>query len=105
MFKNEQGKFAPKKQQFKNFLENYPYFSDESQTYFIGSDGFTISPETIFKKKIWYKFYEMDKLIDSTDLTISKINQILEIIEDNYESTIDKMQSLIPSLSFMALIP
>jgi hypothetical protein len=33
----------------------------------------------------------MDKLIDSTDLTISKINQILEIIEDNYESTIDRM--------------
>ena len=57
MFKNEEGKFAPKKGQFKNFLETYPYFSDESETYFIGQDGFTISPETIFKKKIWYKFF------------------------------------------------
>lgn len=27
----------------------------------------------------------MDKLIDSTDMNINKINQILELIEKNYE--------------------
>jgi hypothetical protein len=57
MFKDENGKFEPKRDKFKSFLQSYPYFSDESETYFIGNDGFTITPETIFKKKIWYKFY------------------------------------------------
>ena len=36
MFKDENGKFEPKKDQFKKFLQSYPYFSDESETYFIG---------------------------------------------------------------------
>lgn len=44
MFKDQNGKFYPRKDRFKTFLESYPYFSDESETYFIGCDGFTITP-------------------------------------------------------------
>ncbi len=77
MFKDQNGKFYPRKDRFKTFLESYPYFSDESETYFIGCDGFTITPETIFKKKIWYKLFEMEKLIDSTNMNIDRLNKIL----------------------------
>jgi hypothetical protein len=50
----------------------------------MASDGFTITPETIFKKKIWYKFCELEHLLDSTNMTISRINIILQAIQQNY---------------------
>lgn len=87
MFKDENSKFAPKRDKFREFLETYPYFSDESETYFISSDGFMITPETIFKKKIWYKFYELEHLIDSTNMNISRLNVILDAVRENYDRT------------------
>jgi hypothetical protein len=84
MFKDENGKFEPKMNRFKEFLDTYPYFHDEKETYFIAQDGFTITPESIFKKKIWYKYFELDQLIDSTNMNLKRINIILKAIEDNY---------------------
>lgn len=44
MFKGETGKYQPEKNKFQEFLDTYPYFSDEDETYFISKDGFTITP-------------------------------------------------------------
>ena len=44
MFKGESGKYEPEKNKFQQFLDSYPYFSDATETYFIGQDGFTITP-------------------------------------------------------------
>lgn len=44
MFKDEEGKFRPEKGRFKQFLESYPYFSDENETYFTAQDEFMITP-------------------------------------------------------------
>lgn len=109
MFKDDNGKFEPKRDRFKQFLETYPYFSDEKQTYFIASEGFTITPETIFKKKIWYKFIELEHLIDSTNMNIERINSVLKAIEQHYEKYdafvvlhgTDTMSFTASSLSFM----
>lgn len=82
--KDEKSKFEPRKNEFKQFLLRHPYFHDEKETYFIAHDGFTITPETIFKKKIWYKYVELDQLIDSTNMTITRINTIMKAIEQHY---------------------
>jgi L-asparaginase/Glu-tRNA(Gln) amidotransferase subunit D len=87
MFKDQNGKFEPRKDRFEEFLRTYPYFHDEHETYFMASDGFTITPETIFKSKIWYKYCELDQLLDSTNMTVPRINIILQALEANYHRT------------------
>ena len=46
----------------------------------MASDGFTITPETIFKTKIWYKYCEPEQLLDSTNMTIPRINIVMRAI-------------------------
>ena len=87
MFRDDNGKFAPQKHRFEKFLEDYPYFSDQDETYFLGEDGFTITPETIFKKRIWYKFLELETLIDSSNLNLEHINTLLGVIKTHYDGT------------------
>lgn len=62
----------------------------------MASDGFTITPATIFKTKIWYKYCELEQLLDSTNMTIPRINIIMRAIETHYECTHPLMQSMMP---------
>ena len=85
MFRNEEGKFAPTRNQFKKFLNKFPYFCDEDETYFNANEGFNITPPSIGEQVIMYKFYELDDLIDSTNMSIDRLNLILGLVEQNYD--------------------
>lgn len=50
------------------FLRENPYICDQDFTFFNSKDDFLITPETIFKKRIWYKIIEFDNCIDSSNM-------------------------------------
>jgi hypothetical protein len=62
----------------------------------MASDGFTITPPTIFKTKIWYKYCELEQLLDSTNMTIPRINIVLRAIEAHYDRTPPPIQTTTP---------
>ena len=81
MFRNSEGKFSPAKGVFSSFLQKFPYFCDEDETYFNSTDGFSITPPSLGDQVIMYKLYELDDLIDSTNMSIDRMNYILEKIQ------------------------
>ncbi len=80
MFPNQEGKYAPAKDRFVSFLKKYPSFCDEDQTYFNGNDQFIITPPSIANFPISYKYFELNDLIDSTNMSIDRLNMILSKI-------------------------
>lgn len=80
MFPNHEGKYAPAKDRFVSFLRKYPYFCDEDETYFNGKDEFIITPPSIANFPISYKYFELNDLIDSTNMSIDRLNMILSKI-------------------------
>ncbi|EAR97237.1 L-asparaginase, type I protein (macronuclear) [Tetrahymena thermophila SB210] len=83
MFPTENG-LAVKKGFFEKFLREDSYFCDSDYTYFHSSDGFLITPLTIYQQRIWYKIYELENPIDSTNMNVIYYDQIASIIETNY---------------------
>lgn len=45
-----------------------------------------ITPVSIYGKKIWYKFHEFENLIDSTNMSIERLNQICKYLKNEYDS-------------------
>lgn len=86
-------------------MRNYPYFCDEKETYFSSSNDFIISPETVYGRRIWYKLQEMKMLIDSSNMTVSYWNLLLEELSKVYDGTHCINQTTTPSSFYTALIP
>lgn len=83
MFPTENG-LAVKKGFFEKFLRENSYFCDSDYTFFHATDDFLITPLTIYNQRIWYKLYELDNPIDSTNMNTEYYDLIASIIEDNY---------------------
>ena len=83
MFPTENG-LAVKKGFFEKFLRENSYFCDSDYTFFHATDDFLITPLTIYQQRIWYKLYELDNPIDSTNMNTKYYDLIASIIEKNY---------------------
>lgn len=77
--------YTVKKNYMYTFLKEHPSFCDSSYTYFHSKDDFLITPETIFKKRIYYKLLEFEKIIDSSNMNIEIWLQIANCVENNYD--------------------
>ena len=85
MIHSEKG-FTVKKNFMLNFLKEHPSFCDMDYTFFHAEDDFLITPETIYKKRIFFKILEFETIIDSSNMNIIYWLQIAECIEKHYST-------------------
>lgn len=83
MIHSEKGYIVKKNFMF-NFLKEHPSFCDMDYTFFHAEDDFLITPETIYKKRIYFKILEFETIIDSSNMNIVYWLQIAECIEKHY---------------------
>lgn len=67
-----------------SFLKDHPSFCDVDYTYFHSNDGFLITPESIYKRRIHYKIIEFEEIIDSSNMNPEYWLQIATSVETNY---------------------
>ncbi|CAD8187753.1 unnamed protein product [Paramecium pentaurelia] len=84
MFPSSSG-YVTKTGALKNFLQNNPFSCDMDYTYFKATDDFLITPITAFNRRIWFKVDELDKLLDSSNMTSDDWVTIAERIEKAYK--------------------
>lgn len=108
MFPSENG-YVTKTGAMRDLLYKNPFACDMDFTYFKATDDFLITPLTAFNRRIWFKVDELDKLLDSSNMTSEDWVTIAERIEkayDDYDSFIilhgtDTMAYTASALSFM----
>ena len=67
MVKSDKG-HVPRKGSLENLFFNNPYLCDKDYTFFHSTDNFFITPESIYKRRIYYQLKELDELIDSSNM-------------------------------------
>lgn len=108
MFSSDVG-YVTKTGALRNFLYNNPFSCDMDYTYFKADNDFLITPITAFNRRIWFKVEELDKLLDSSNMTYEDWVTIANRIEkayNDYDSFIilhgtDTMAYTASALSFM----
>lgn len=58
---------------------------DSDYTYFNATNDFLITPESIYKRRIWYKIEEFDEIKDSSTLNEEDWAKIATEIGKNYD--------------------
>mmetsp|Transcript_32608 Transcript_32608/g.29466 ORF Transcript_32608/g.29466 Transcript_32608/m.29466 type:complete len:95 (-) Transcript_32608:1538-1822(-) len=61
------------------------YLCDKDFTYFNAKDDFIITPESVYKRRIWFKIKEFEVIRDSSTIDASDWVEIAEQIEQNYD--------------------
>ncbi|EGR32836.1 hypothetical protein IMG5_069500 [Ichthyophthirius multifiliis] len=70
-----------------NMMKSISYFCDLNFTYQNAPEGFLITPQTEYNKRIYYKIIELDDLnINQKYFNYKFIKQLCEVIEKNYNS-------------------
>lgn len=114
MEKSKNG-LRPRKNFLFEYMFNHPNFCDKEYTLknsCINTDiksQFLITPETVFERRIHYKIYEYDEVIDSSNMNLhywKVIGRTLKMFYDDYDAFIvlhgtDTMNYTASVLSFM----
>ena len=67
-----------------SFLKDHPSFCDVDYTFFHANEGFLVTPESIYKRRIHYKIIEFENIIDSSNMNPEYWLQIASSIETYY---------------------
>lgn len=85
MVNSDKGYIA-KKGFLQKVIKTNKSFCDADYTFFNATDGFMITPVSIYKRRIWYKVVEFDEIIDSTNMTSEYWVKIGMAIKENYKA-------------------
>lgn len=76
--------YTVKKNFINSFMKDHPSFCDVDYTFFHAEDGFLITPESIYKRRIHYKIVEYEEIIDSSNMNPTYWLKIASSVETNY---------------------
>lgn len=69
----------------QQLIQSNQYLCDKDYTFFNSKDGFIITPESIYDRRIWFKIKEFDVIKDSSTIDVGEWVEIAEQIEQNYD--------------------